>query len=210
MYGGMPPLLLAVPTLLVVSREPACLVPGVECHRLSQEERAWHREWQRRLGCWFTALDMPTRTELLDNCLSAFSLHLVSQLDILLERPPRESSPPAEGCEWVRESAAKLRLPDFPEMNFRMFRLPPLPGKMPWDWDEWLTSSLSSLAQRNAQRDAASRVRPTRATFRPSGSGVAVIGACATIAVACLFWLALSLRNYYKRAGRLQVRTQNK
>lgn len=102
---------------------------------------AWRTEWERRLGCWWAALPLPTQAQL-GGCLGALSLHLGSRLDAFLGRwMPPTASPAHAGAERHCESLGSRAqqaidsLPDFPESHGFEFRsdwaLPPLPRLVP-------------------------------------------------------------------------------
>lgn len=72
---------------------------GVGGEVIETDEAVWHDEWRQRLGCWWLALPMQTRSQL-GSCFGALSLHLSARFDALLGRrlpPSLRSTPPRGG-----------------------------------------------------------------------------------------------------------------
>ena len=119
---------------------------GVGGEVIETDEAVWHDEWRQRLGGWWLALPMQTRSQL-GSCFGALSLHLSARFDALLGRrllPPLRSTPPGGGggetppvCEWLERrfeplaDSPALELPEFPALQGLDFSLPPLPRLLP-------------------------------------------------------------------------------
>ena len=72
---------------------------GVGGEVIETDEAVWHDEWRQRLGCWWLALPMQTRSQL-GSCFGALSLHLSARFDALLGRrlpPSLRTTPPRGG-----------------------------------------------------------------------------------------------------------------
>ena len=167
--------------------------------------KQWHREWRRRLECWYLTLP-PLSQSSLGSCIGALSLHVGSKLDLAWRAaasaaggpelpPPRPTQAVAPGCEWFEEGAA-ASLPEFPhfgrhgtpggqDLHDLTFSLPPIPRLLLPSWER--LHSLERMQQRRHElaRDADARER------LPTSIGAVGAGAAAGASFALLI-MALS------------------
>lgn len=183
---------------------------------------AWEARWEKRFSCWWSRTPLQ---EQLGACIPALSLHLGGRLQsawhttqLSLGRSPRAKRPPAqlpEGCEWIGEREAEIRLPDFPDFpeHFEVpevIPIPRLPGMRDADMAQGLLEPKGrGLPARGVEPPARGSGRFESTSAADWWSTLALgagIGACGSAAVATCALTAASLARRARRLSRLQLR----
>lgn len=186
----------------------------------------WAQAWRARFSCWWLLLPPITRTRL-GSCMGALALHIGSKVDGLgigssegaAASPLGESSLGDPGCDWVKEAARELALPQLAPA----LPLPPIPSLLPRWWQlQALQGRLShkGLSEMWSEEDAMGGSERVAADAMPSSIDSLplsphalpphAMGCAAGLVVGVSFSLFFSRRESRRRRSQRGTRGQYK